>query len=312
MGNLCMNHFGRVFQMFIGRAAVATLAPVLLVCASYPVRATNGVAHNDSLLMNSSSKNQGEDAPGVARGDMPSCETPPFLAITQCDGLVVAGLGVACPAGINHFARFYDLKSLFPDANLVRIGCVEFAIEANSGSDAVCTLGVYGDKNGGSPQSPEGQFPDLALLSAVDVVIPADSKLELYSVVFPDGVYVSASKTLVVDLKISDQTGDVFFGCASEPESSPTYLFAPNCGLTVYTKTASIDFPDAHWIQTVWLQSDPECAADLDSSGVVDGKDLGLLLANWGGAGQGDLDGDLDVDHNDVLHMFNSWGNCQP
>lgn len=57
------------------------------------------------------------------------------------------------------------------------------------------------------------------------------------------------------------------------------------------------------------------CAADLDLDGVVDGRDLGALLAAWGDGGSGldpafDLDGDGMVGPADLSLLVAQWGAC--
>lgn len=54
----------------------------------------------------------------------------------------------------------------------------------------------------------------------------------------------------------------------------------------------------------------PPCPADLNGDGTVDGADLGILLANWGGAGQGDIDGSGSVDGADLGQLLANWGPC--
>ncbi len=54
------------------------------------------------------------------------------------------------------------------------------------------------------------------------------------------------------------------------------------------------------------------CTADLDSSGMVDGADLGLLLGSWGSAGAADLDCSGTVDGADLGLMLGAWGPCAP
>jgi hypothetical protein len=53
-----------------------------------------------------------------------------------------------------------------------------------------------------------------------------------------------------------------------------------------------------------------QCPADLDGSGVVDGADLGLQLANWGAPGDGDLDQDGTTDGADLGLLLAAWGPC--
>ena len=48
--------------------------------------------------------------------------------------------------------------------------------------------------------------------------------------------------------------------------------------------------------------------ADLNGDGIVNGADLGILLANWGTAGPGDLNGDGSVTGADLGILLGSWG----
>lgn len=53
------------------------------------------------------------------------------------------------------------------------------------------------------------------------------------------------------------------------------------------------------------------CPGDLDASGEVDGRDLSLLLVEWGGPGSiGDVDGNGLVGASDLGLLFAAWGPC--
>jgi hypothetical protein len=52
------------------------------------------------------------------------------------------------------------------------------------------------------------------------------------------------------------------------------------------------------------------CPTDITGDAVTDGADLGLLLANWGGTGDGDLNNDGTVDGADLGLLLSSWGGC--
>ncbi|MBC24483.1 MAG: hypothetical protein CMJ32_11290 [Phycisphaerae bacterium] len=52
-----------------------------------------------------------------------------------------------------------------------------------------------------------------------------------------------------------------------------------------------------------------DCPADLNGDGVVDGVDLGILLAGWKRAG-GDIDGDGTTNGVDIGLMLAAWGAC--
>jgi hypothetical protein len=61
----------------------------------------------------------------------------------------------------------------------------------------------------------------------------------------------------------------------------------------------------------VWgsaLDCAPERQTDLNGDGVVDGNDLGTLLAQWGGPGSADFNGDGIVDGNDLGSLLADWG----
>jgi hypothetical protein len=57
------------------------------------------------------------------------------------------------------------------------------------------------------------------------------------------------------------------------------------------------------------LREIPFLVADIDGDGEVDGNDLGLLLASWGqGGNAADIDGDGTVDGNDMGALLAGWG----
>ncbi|MGA0172197.1 MAG: right-handed parallel beta-helix repeat-containing protein [Phycisphaerales bacterium] len=53
------------------------------------------------------------------------------------------------------------------------------------------------------------------------------------------------------------------------------------------------------------------CRGDLDDSGDVDGLDLAILFASWGGGGAADLDDSGVVDGLDLTILFAAWGACE-
>jgi hypothetical protein len=52
------------------------------------------------------------------------------------------------------------------------------------------------------------------------------------------------------------------------------------------------------------------CLGDLDGNGVVNGADLGTLLAGWGTGGNSDLDGNGDTNGADLGTLLAAWGLC--
>lgn len=53
-----------------------------------------------------------------------------------------------------------------------------------------------------------------------------------------------------------------------------------------------------------------EFPADLSGDGLVDGRDMGLLLSQWAADGSADLDGDETVGGADMGLLLAAWGPC--
>lgn len=75
------------------------------------------------------------------------------------------------------------------------------------------------------------------------------------------------------------------------------------------------ELPNGDLIATYIFQLDepgtPECPADLDGDGTVDGADLTILLGDWGVSGSSnDLTGDGVVDGADLTIVLSEWGTC--
>jgi hypothetical protein len=51
------------------------------------------------------------------------------------------------------------------------------------------------------------------------------------------------------------------------------------------------------------------CPADLTGDRLVNGSDLGILLASWG-TNQNDINGDGFVDGSDLGMLLSAWGAC--
>jgi hypothetical protein len=52
------------------------------------------------------------------------------------------------------------------------------------------------------------------------------------------------------------------------------------------------------------------CPADLNGDGEVNGADIGLFMAEWGGSGRGDLNSDSNIDAADLGMLLSMWGDC--
>jgi hypothetical protein len=236
------------------------------------------------------------------------------IVLSQTGSQVSPGLGVACPAGDNFYARSYNLGTIAATAGQdVTVQCVQFGVETNTGADRVCTVNVYADTNGGAPVDSAPPGNDLQLLGSQNVLIESTDDFKVMTANFDNPVEVPANTVMVVELFIPAQAGTIFPGSSEDPQTGETFLLAPSCGVNDYVTTSSIGFPETHWIQNVLVDVGAvgtPCPADLDDSGSVDGADLGLLLSNWGSGGIGDLDGSGAVDGADLGLLLAAWGVC--
>lgn len=244
-----------------------------------------------------------------------ACPSGGSIVLNQTGDTVTNGLGVACPAGTNRFARSWNFATIPATAGEdVTLYCVQFGVEANTGNDRVCTLNVYRDINGGNPTTPVGGAADLQLLGSQPVTIAGSDDLTVLTVSFNTPIVIPANTVTVVELVVPPQSpGSIFPGCSTDPETAPTFIMAPNCGLNTFATMASIGQPQARWIQNLVIDvgatTDP-CPADLDGNGEVDGADLGLLLGAWDTSGPGDIDGSGLVDGADLGLLLGAWGTC--
>ncbi len=100
--------------------------------------------------------------------------------------------------------------------------------------------------------------------------------------------------------------------CASQATISPL-----GCGSETYFYDVVFTATDAAGLsatEQVFLYPDCngslQCPSDLDHNQSVDGGDLSMMLANWNGAGVGDINFDGTVDGTDLTTMLAAWGNC--
>jgi hypothetical protein len=85
-------------------------------------------------------------------------------------------------------------------------------------------------------------------------------------------------------------------------------------GFKVYTRAATIVGSVSNPADIVVVPGTPPCIADLFGDGIVNGADLGILLAGWGACGTGtcaaDLNGDGQVNGADLGILLSGWGLC--
>lgn len=82
-------------------------------------------------------------------------------------------------------------------------------------------------------------------------------------------------------------------------------------GYPTLIRIGSPDIASGAGVLTITCEgsSDP-CPEDLTGDGKIDGADLGIMLAEWGGPGDADFNGDGIVDGADLGSLLAAWGDC--
>ena len=187
---------------------------------------------------------------------------------------------VSCNDGIghtdNHYWRAFNLPS-FSVTGTFHVSSIDLGIEEATAGSPPVTSGTKGIKrssnraerqkakgarpNGAAAQpitvllhtNTGGAFPGgtLNFLNSVNINVPDQSGTVLNIPITAD---VPAGSELVVEIFTPDgtATGNLFFiGSNTAAETGPSYLSAPDCGITTPTTTAAIGFPDMHIVMNV-------------------------------------------------------------
>lgn len=135
------------------------------------------------------------------------------------------------------------------------------------------------------------------LLFVTEGVAQLDGTLDVNLIDLGEGVFVPQVGDSFIILRSSGQLNGSFTNNPVSYASGNAYLWSVG---------VDEDFVTLHLDQVV------QCAADLNSDGVVDGADLGLLLGTWGPckACPPDLNGDHIVDGADLGALLGAWGPC--
>ncbi len=208
----------------------------------------------------------------------------PLPSITQSTSLtIVAGNSVNC-TGItgnssHSFYRAFTLADFNPplDALLFHVESVTVGIEAatsGGGLGQLMTLRLYDSSANpptllslGAPLA--NTFFRLADQATTLVTLRVDAPPTL----------LNANDVLVVELAVPDGSAapnSLLLGSNSQPESAPTYIWAPACGANEISTLAQFGWPGMHLVMTVTGVNDAAAAARI----FADGFDCGATL-NW-------------------------------
>ena len=232
-------------------------------------------------------------------------------------------------------------------ANLLdEIRCMQFgvaALRSQNGATGACGYGAtdiqipckvqfYRDVDGGDPrcfQSTGGPDCDLQLIESYDVVVPSGVYMGSFNL--PQALCVSDETNLVFVL----ETPNLFNGTVSGVPSGAgyragvgvaltstgvpsnmflQYTLCTGAGQNVFTAVGANSYQWPVFVNGSSVGCTPNCPADLNVDGVVNGDDLGVLLGGWGACTSSnciaDLNDDGVVNGDDLGILLGAWGPC--
>jgi hypothetical protein len=234
-------------------------------------------------------------------------------------------------------------------ANLLdEIRCMQFgvaALRSQAGATGACGYGAtdiqipckvqfYRDVDGGDPrcfQSTGGDTCDLQLIESYDVVVP--SGVYMASLNLPQALCVSDETNLVFVLETPNlfnapagsvppsgagYRAGVGVALTNDTTSAPNmflqYTLCTGAGQNVFTSVGAGSYQWPVIVNGSGAGCTANCPADLNVDGVVNGDDLGILLAGWGQCTSSnciaDLNDDGVVNGDDLGILLGAWGPC--
>jgi hypothetical protein len=125
------------------------------------------------------------------------------------------------------------------------------------------------------------------------------------------GIGLHNGHTTITNCTVKNNIGGGIGGVGILADATATMADTTVCGNVGYkgnTTQISGDYTD-HGGNVVADVCPADCPGDLNDDGAVNGGDLGLLLAAWGGPG-GDINDDGVTDGGDLGLLLSYWGDC--
>jgi hypothetical protein len=262
----------------------------------------------------------------VLDGDLNSNPLGSFVADVDAEVLQVSISGFSLdllgasigtlPATINinyQTFRTFSPNSLFPGGVTIPVPIGDATIsELQAFQNTEAVTGVLTPVKGGGYSFVAAVPVDL-VLSAEVMGAPVAQKSIIPGVVPITGTvqFTPAGVSFSFSISSSDsQTQPVTDGAfTNQPLALPTVLpTGGTANLLISGTVTSVSTATALTATVVGTGVAQAVPGDLDGDGAVGGKDLTILLSNWGASGEGDINGDGTVGGADLAILLSNWG----
>ncbi len=203
--------------------------------------------------------------------------------------------GNSCLLGGTLFHLANSWYRAFPSPGpAFEVCAVEFVVElaqSGGGNGQPLTVNVYAN--------PGEAFPDNfsclpAQIAGTATLTLADQTMT--TVVVPVAASIPAGSQMIVEIYVPDGslTNDVFYpGSNSQPQSGPTWVYAPGCGGSAPVDLADLGDPSSHISMSVQGTLDDRQPAALSlpgtADGVIDPDEVVVLAPSWKNLSGSDL-----------------------
>jgi hypothetical protein len=182
---------------------------------------------------------------------------------------ITPGNSYSCGSGVSYW-RAFDLAASFGITHDFDVQSVDIGIESatSGGAGKPASRGAMSSRNNQRTNAPKGPGQPLTirLYTNAGGTFPAGTRTQIASanytipdqaltiVNLPIAATLPAGAELVVEVFAPNgqNPGNLFIiGSNSDPETAPSYVSAPSCGITDPTPTSDVSFPDMHIVMNV-------------------------------------------------------------
>ncbi len=233
-------------------ASVGLFAPVTRTDASSSYRETPANPSRPRITENASRLTSSRGIPANALHSAPAPAGNLFITHSTTQNITALN-SVACNNGgihtINSYYRVFDLVTEFGITDPIQVDELSFGVEqaASGAGTQTVIVRLY---------TLSGPFilANLTQIGSETLAVPDGATGTIFTTPFDPVVVVPANQILVAEVYTPDGaagSNSFFIGSNADPETAPSYLRAPACGISQPTTTGAIGFPNMHIVMNV-------------------------------------------------------------